>query len=374
MKEVSQGRNHLIADINTNNLITDDTFVLIDGALNEHEIKLKPKRIIRTELLRKVLGLQTGDISDINKLTVDFNSSEDFWKLYHADRNFYYYYFKADKTQSYPLPMDFEEKKSLEINNFSDFGILDQVKQSTYRLIISTPQKEVIYYIHPSISLIKFLETEHGAQFSQGMLTKLDSNESSNQQAGMRWDYVSDGLESMQEPRAGRTYAFIFADLSEYQKADILNGRKIWDLKLKSTFDQRLEKTIFIPSFYKREIHVSKTQHAIQIGEHQFYCVITEQLDQGFRPFTPALTQILEWLKPFFLDEIKVHWSYLSSKGITVRVSGNISKYRNLALLNSKVSEASIGVGVTDSNCNFSRPNVASSSLYTGHKEYYLAD
>jgi hypothetical protein len=374
MKEVSLGRNHLIADINTNNTIIDDTFVLIDGALNEFEIKLKPRRIIRTELLRKVLGLQTGLISDINKLTVDFNSSEDFWKLYHSDRNFYHYYFKADKNQSYTLPVDFEEERSLEINSFSDYGILDQVKQSTYRLIISTPQREVIYYLHPSISLIKFLETEHGAHFSQGVLTKLGSDESSNQLTGRRWDYVTDALESMQEPRAGRTYAFIFADLSEYQRADFLNGRNTWDSKLKPTFDQRLEKTIFIPSFYRREIHVSKSQHAIQIGEHQLYCFITEQLDQGLRPYTATVEQVLDWLKPFFPEDIKLHWSYFSPKGITVRISGNISKYRNLALLNSKVSEASIGVGVTESNCNFTRTDVFPHPLYTGHKEYYLAD
>ncbi|MCE3012781.1 MAG: hypothetical protein LW878_06905 [Proteobacteria bacterium] len=374
MKEVSQGRNHLIADINTNNSIVDDNFVLIDGALNEFEIKIKPKRIIRIELLRKVLGLDTGVISDTNKLTVDFNSSEDFWKFYHSGRNFYHYYFKANKNQSYPLPVDFEEKRSLELNNFSDYGILDQVKQSTYRLIISTPQKEVIYYLHPSISLIRFLETEHGAHFSQGVLTKLDSDESSNQLTGKRWDYVTDALETMQEPRAGRTYAFIFADISDYQRADILDGRKSWDLKHKSTFDHRLEKTIFIPSFYKREIQVSKTQHAVQVGEHLFNCFITEQLDQGLRPYTATAEQILDWLKPFFLEDIKLHWSYFSSRGITVRVSGNISKYRNLALLNSKVSDATIGIGVTESNCNFSRPHVVPHSLYTGHKEYYFAD
>ena len=374
MQEVSQGRNHLMADINANNSIVDDTFVLIDGALNEYEIKIKPKRIIRTELLRKVLGVGTGVISDTNKLTVDFNSSEDFWKLYHSGRNFYHYYFKANKTQSYSLPMDFEEKRALEINNFSAYGILDQVKQSTYRLIISTPQKEVIYYLHPSISLIRFLETEHGAHFSQGMLTKLDSDESSNQLTGKRWEYVTDALETVQEPKAGRTYAFIFADISDYQRADIMNGRNTWDTKLKPTLDQRLEKTIFIPSFYKREIQVSKTQHALQIGEHQFYCSITEQLDQGLRPYTATVEQILDWLKPFFFEGIKLHWSYYSSKGVTVRVSGNISKYRNLALLNSKITDASIGIGVTDSNCNFARPNVIPHPLYTGQKEYYLAD
>jgi hypothetical protein len=64
----------------------------------------------------------------------------------------------------------------------------------------------------------------------------------------------------------------------------------------------------------------------------------------------------------------------MSSKGVTVRVSGNISKYRNLALLNSKITDASIGIGVTDSNCNFARPNVIPHPLYTGQKEYYLAD
>lgn len=370
MEEVSLGRNHLIADINTNHSITGNTFTLVDGGLNEFQIRLKPRRLIRTELLRKALGLHQGAISDINKLSVDFNSSQDFWKLYHSGQDFYRYHFKVDKSQSYPLPGNFEEKRSLEINNFSDYGILDQVKTSTYRLIISTSEKEMIYYLHPSIAPISFLKTEHGVHFNHNGPSALDLERINARD----WVLVSDTTSSIQFPRAGKTYAVVSADKEEYQESAIISGIRSWETKIKSPLNQRIEKTLFIPTMYEREILTSKSEHAVDVGEYRYYCYIKENLDQGFKPFIPNVDQIRDWLNPSLIKDATIHWSYSSYRGITIHLSGNISKYSDSALLNAKVRDAAIGIGVTETNCNFSRPNVVSHPLYTGHKEYYLAD
>ncbi len=373
-EEVTQGRNHLVADINTNNSIKDDTFILVDNFSKEYEVKIKPQRLIRTELLRSVIGLHSGIISDVNILMVDFNSSQNFWTIFHKDVHLTKYSFRIDKNQHYSLPIDFDETRSLKVNTFTDYGILDGVKEATYRLIISTPQKEIIYYLHPSISLIHFLETHHAAILSQGALIKLDGLESGYQEHEKNWDFVTDSFSSIHNPKAGKTYAFVYSDISEYTKVALLNGKKSWDTKFEIPFSHQIEKTIFVPSFHKRQMATVKNRHLIEIGEHSVYCSIKENKDQGFIPFTASAEQVKDWLDQSLLEDISVLWSHSSPKGISLRFRGTVIKQRNTALLNDKVSLAAIGIGVTESDCRFSRPNVASYPLYTGHKEYYLAD
>ena len=374
LDEVAMGRNHLIADITTNSSIKDDTFTLVDGVLNEFDIKLTPKRLVRTELLRKVLGLHPGPVSDVNKLTVDFNSSHEFWKLFHKGHNFYHYYFKVDKNQQYSLPVNFDETRTIEVNNFSDYGILEQVKRSTYRLIISTPEKEMIYYLHPSIAMIPFLKTEHAAVFSHGTLQRLGSLVTSPQIDEGRWDFVTDSLQSLDSPEAGHTYAFVFSDLREYQGSTIVSGRKDWDETFTTPFNQRVEKTIFIPSFYRKDAHSRTSVHLMDINTIEFRCTITENLDAGFKPFSASVEQIRDWLNLDAFDDFHVVWSLSSPRGTTLKVNTFIAALVSTPLLNTRVKNATIDLGITQSTCPYTLPETTPHLLYTGHKEYYLAD
>ncbi len=372
--EITLGRNHLIAEINTNNNVKDNNLVLVDGVLKEYSFSIAPRRRLREQLLRKLIGIHEGGISDINELTIDFNSNQDFWKIYHQGVNFYQYYFKYDKSKTYSLPVRFDENRNFKIDNFSDYGILENVKKSTYRLIISSDENEIIHYVHPSVSLISFMETEYGAHFNNNGITKINGLASSSIYDQNRWDYVTDSHLPMSSPEAGKTYAFVYSNLSQLQASTLASGKMNWNNNISTPFNQRIEKTIFVPSIYKRDTGVNISSGFDVVGEMEIYWEVSENIDLGFKPYSPSVEQIKTWFNQDVLQDLTVLWSFSSQRGTTFRFSGFMAKSDNAPLLNKTIENSEVVLGITRSTHYYTKPNAQAHSLYTGHKEYYLAD
>lgn len=382
--EIELGRNHLIADIETNQTVPDNRFTLTDDLLNEYEIILAPKRLMRTELLGLIIGVYKKEVSDINKLKFDFNAHEGFWKIFHRGVNFYHYHFESNKSLRHPLPADFNENRMIHINNFSDYGILETVKQATYRLIISTPENEKIFYLHPSIGIKTFLETQFGAHFENNHLIKLMGHSSTNTTLkpsiadshldDYRWEFYTDSLQPSETPEAGKTYAFVFANVDEFKQSSIESGKKIWHEKQTNIFDQKVERTFFFPSFYERSL--SNTEHWT-IWDHpivQVRCNFFEVSDLGFQLKVPSQAEIISWLNHKLFKNTQVLWSQSSNRGTTVRINTFLSKLEQGGILNSIVEDTDVLVGIIKDNCPNGSPLTTALPKYSGYKEFYLAD
>ncbi|MBY0518668.1 MAG: hypothetical protein K2P81_17290 [Bacteriovoracaceae bacterium] len=229
--EIEMGQDPKLANIDLDLINPENKVTIIDDLGNEKEILTIKVRSLREALLNRY-HYKEIELPLINETLLSFDHLKDFWIL------------KSGPTKSYKARLNADSNNQIILDdvqsNLGDFGFnlkpkaslnkIIEVFSKTYRLVISTPEREFIYHLTPDVDPLKFLSTKHTISIDQeNRIIGIDKyiqnfphplkNDYSSDQSF--WINVDGALDLNFEPKIGQTYALVFSTLDEIQNHTI---------------------------------------------------------------------------------------------------------------------------------------------------------
>lgn len=213
------------------------TLVQNDGL----EVVVQPqfKRVLRDLLLKKTFQSNKDLLlPEISQLELRFQNRPAYWRTKLAGKHFTKILSIAGK--SLKLENGFIDEPSLKLNANLSNGDINELKERTYRFIISTPEVEKIYRVSTKLGIRDFMIQQKIFPANQS-LDELDRD-------SYGWRSVNLNKDFSNTPMAGKTYAVVYAASSEFRAAELSSTKisLINGIANNFTFSQKLNVTIFM--------------------------------------------------------------------------------------------------------------------------------
>ena len=322
------GRDHLKADLNEGLPQEVSEATILEKDMREHVLPVKSSRSLRAALLAKLAG-RSVVLPRSNEMIFSFDAYEDFWQKFLAGTSFTHYRLPHHQHGSaFEVGSNFMGKIRLAPPIAEK--IMQEVEKKTYRLVISSPEKDIIYRLAVEVSPLQHLAKNHKLQFDpQDNIIGVDK-EIQLVENGHEVNYQNDvmlwkTIDLYKKPKAGETVALVYASAKTIKEASLagIEENETNGQTYKNNWGHETAVTVFMPA--TKKLHTTIKEHAEPIrignGDRENTCLYYERRSHGHRPFVrQSLAEILEMVKVVGLVDPKIDWLATSQMGTAARI------------------------------------------------------
>jgi hypothetical protein len=361
-QEVHQNRDPFVADVEFSLPPITDEVTLLDEFEREFQFSIKPIRLLREESLKEGIQPKGRSISHGTNIVFDFNHEQVIWDLLLKNQKLKSYRDPSDKDRSIKkLNSSFQEDRKLTLSSKPTPLQLERLQKKNYRLIISYPEKDYVYYVSTKISPRDFLAKRHLFQMDTHKNTlQIDQKEDypyilnpwSLHSETLIWRSI--GIHQMlpQVGVAGETYGFVFGKVEDFKRSILsgLDAKTSDEIIVSISHLQFFELTINIPAL--PEVIIESKQDKLVLAEidnNPIYCYFTNnRVLQTKNKIISNPQEILSLVDSNQLTDVKTNWFTHGPKGSAINISGfMLPGHFEHKLTFGKM----LKIGLTQSNC-----------------------
>lgn len=249
--ELAQARNPLVAEVRETFPALPPEFVLVqnDGT----PIKMAPtvRRRLRSALVAASLtATKTTNLPEISQLELSFIHQPGYWRTRMAGKHFTRV--EAAGLPTTKLEPGFIDTPIITLNAQLEHGDLLELKEKAYRLIVSTPEREQIFFVSVDLPLRDFLHQAGLTPRGAPLAPHADAE---------GWRLVNTDERFAARPVAGETYAVVYGSAADFRRAAVRGQRLnlLAATPVRFAHAQRFNVTIVLGHMQKAVTH-SKTQ------------------------------------------------------------------------------------------------------------------
>lgn len=359
--ELSQSRNPFVAEIREVLPVipAEVTLVQNDGK----PIKMAPSvsRKLRRLLIDASLREEkTKDLPSVSQLELSFIHQPGYWRTRMSGKHFT----RIDTQELSATKIDpgFIDTPIITLNAQIENGSLLDVTDKSYRLIISRPEGEQIFYVSVELPVRDFLH-------QSGLLPKGQPLSPHADEAG--WRLVNTDHSFSQKPLAGETYAIVYGSAEDFRRAEV-RGLKLNLLARKSLrFErpQRFNMTVVLNNIQKAVTQSKTNIHTL--SSHPDYqhltCKFTSvSLLRREAVIPRSVEAVLERLDLNGAFDLSLGWIEIGHTAVAANITLSVNSDAWTPQFQHALTATTIQTGVVDSACGRAVPVRAEThALYT---------
>lgn len=356
------GRDPFLADIDESLPRPSDEITLIDENSTESTVPALMSRTLRDSLMQEIGSLTKVAHPLLNSLAIRLDHAPEFWRLYFSRFTFKKIRLAAQRVETvqeafmgrHLLAAPTPEKKMLEIKN------------KTYRLVVSMPHKDLVFHLSPHIKIKDFLQSRFELRFDvNGAVIQVDDLEQNvehtagldQQSSHFIWRAVGMPLNLQARPVAGETYALVYATVQEFRAAAMNNLTYRYPQKINRglQYGHTTSLIVFIPKSLQMRWKDSHETLPIRIGngDRERTCEFISRKLIDYQPRVLSSAQeLLKTLELNGVQDIKVDWIESGDVGLAAKLTMKAKRGE----INASLSIQAIPTGLIKSDCQDLKP------------------
>lgn len=359
--ELSLARNPFVAEIREvlPAVPKEVTLVQNDG----RPVKLAPSvsRKLRRLLVDASLREEKAtNLPGVSQLELSFIHQPGYWRTRMSGKHFTR--IESQELSGAKIDPGFIDTPIITLNARIENGSLLDVAEKSYRLIVSKPDGEQIFYVSVELPLRDFLQ-------QSGLLPKGQPLGPHADESG--WRLVNTDHSFSHAPEAGETYAIVYGSADDFRKAEV-RGMKL-DLLTKKSLrfggPQRFNMTVVLNHIQKAVTHAKTDVHTL--SSHPDYqhltCKFTTVSLLRREAIVPrSIEAVLERLDLNGAFDLSLGWIEVGETAVAANITLSVNSDAWTPQFQSALTSATLQTGVVESACGRAVPVKATThALYT---------
>jgi hypothetical protein len=327
------GRDPLLAELDETLPPPSEEGSLIEANMLEQVLPVTTLRSLRVSALAQIAGRKTV-WPRLAEIQFRFDAHPEFWLKALNRVRFTHYRLPFHRHHS-AIELEKNFSGAIRISPPIQEKFLEKIEKKTYRLIISTPEKDFIYRLSTSVAPLTFLATKHSLVFdSHKNLIGIDQwnqlvphgHGVNHQDDVMLWSTAGSTADIETQPEAGETLALVFASAKEFKRASLAGIEETESNSQSYTnpWGHEAALTVFLPHARRLQTSVAETAIPIRIGngDREATCVYLERKQHGMKNFhRGSLSEILQQMKMQNVENPRAEWVVVGTDGIAARIN-----------------------------------------------------